>query len=87
MTTMTLLQATGDMGAAIGKVGAAFGAAIAVIGAAYGIGKIGTSAMESLARQPEVSGDLRTFMILTSAFIEGVALFGIVVCMLSLFVK
>jgi F-type H+-transporting ATPase subunit c len=86
MTSMTLLQTASDMGAALGKMGAAIGAAIAVIGAAYGIGKIGKSAMESLARQPEVSGDLRTFMILTSAFIEGVALFGIVVCMLSLFV-
>jgi F-type H+-transporting ATPase subunit c len=86
MTSMTLLQAAGNIGAGLGKMGAAFGAAIAVIGAAYGIGQIGKSAMESLARQPEVSGDLRTFMILTSAFIEGVALFGIVVCMLSLFV-
>ncbi|MCL2167582.1 MAG: ATP synthase F0 subunit C [Lentimicrobiaceae bacterium] len=86
MTSLTLLEAAGDIGVALGKMGAAFGAGIATIGAAYGIGKIGHGAMESLARQPEVSGDLRTFMILTSAFIEGVALFGIVVCMLSLFV-
>jgi F-type H+-transporting ATPase subunit c len=86
MTSLTLLQAAGDIGAGLGKIGAAFGAGIATIGAAYGIGQIGKTSMEALARQPEVSGDIRTFMILACAFIEGVAFLSIVVCMLSLFV-
>ena len=69
----------------LGKVGAAIGAAIAVVGAAYGIGKIGSSAMEAIARQPESSGDIRTSMIIIAALIEGAALFAIVVCLLAVF--
>jgi F-type H+-transporting ATPase subunit c len=82
MTTMTLLQAAADAGAAIGKMGAGIGAGLAPIGAGIGIGLIGKGAMESLARQPEAAGEIRTFMLLTAAFVEGVALFGIVVCLL-----
>jgi F-type H+-transporting ATPase subunit c len=82
MTTMTLLQAAADAGAAIGKMGAGIGAGIAAIGAGIGIGQIGKSAVESVARQPEVSGNIQTFMILTAAFVEGVALLAIVVCLL-----
>lgn len=78
----TLLEAAPDAGAGIGKMGAAIGAGLSAIGAGLGIGNIGKSALESLARQPEVSGDIRTNMILTAAFVEGVALFGIVVCLL-----
>ena len=66
------------------KVGAALGAGLAVIGAGLGIGKIGGSAMESIARQPEVSGDIRMNMIIIAALVEGVALFAIVVCFLAL---
>ena len=65
----------------------AIGAGIAVIGAAIGIGKIGSSAMESIARQPEASSNIRSSMILVSALIEGVALFAVIVCMLVLFIK
>ncbi|MEG2070747.1 MAG: ATP synthase F0 subunit C, partial [Bacteroidales bacterium] len=57
-------------------------AGIAAIGAGIGIGNIGKGAVESIARQPEAGGDIRTNMILTAAFIEGVALFAIVVCIL-----
>ena len=77
-----LLQAAA--GASLGKLGAALGAAIAVIGAALGIGKIGSSAMEAIARQPEAAGDIRMSMIIIAALIEGVALFAIVVCFLAL---
>lgn len=63
-----------------------FGAAIAlgliVIGAALGIGNIGSKALESMARQPEVKNDIRTLMILAAALIEGVAFFAAVVCLL-----
>ncbi|MBO8465497.1 MAG: ATP synthase F0 subunit C [Bacteroidetes bacterium] len=83
MLLTTLLAA----GAALGKLGAAIGAGIAVIGAAIGIGKIGSSAMESIARQPEASSNIRSSMILVSALIEGVALFAVIVCMLVLFIK
>ena len=72
-------------GAGLAKFGAALGAAIAVIGAALGIGTIGKSSVESIARQPSTAGDIRTSMILTAAFVEGVALFAIVVCLLTLF--
>jgi len=82
MTTLTLLQAAADAGAAIGKMGAGIGAGIAAIGAGIGIGQIGKGSVEALARQPEAAGDIRTFMLLTAAFVEGVALFGIVVCLL-----
>ena len=77
-----LLQAAA--GASLGKLGAALGAAIAVIGAALGIGKIGASAMEAIARQPEAAGDIRMSMIIIAALVEGVALFAIVVCFLAL---
>ena len=77
-----LLQAAA--GASLGKLGAALGAAIAVIGAALGIGKIGSSAMEAIARQPEAAGDIRMSMIIIAALMEGVALFAIVVRFLAL---
>lgn len=63
-------------------MGAAIGAGLAVLGAGYGIGKIGAAAAEGIARQPEASGKIQGAMILTAAFIEGAALFGIVVCLL-----
>lgn len=79
-----LLQAAGDPGFA--KMGAGIGAGLAAIGAGLGIGRIGGSALESIARQPEVSGDIRANMIVAAALIEGAAFFGIVVCLLILFV-
>ena len=77
-----LLQAAA--GASLGKLGAALGAAITVLGAAMAIGKIGASAMEAIARQPEAAGDIRMSMIIIAALMEGVALFAIVVCFLAL---
>ena len=79
-----LLQATA--GAAVGKMGAAIGAGLAAIGAGMGIGKIGASAMEAIARQPEASGDIRSKMIVSAALIEGVAFFAVIVCILIVFV-
>ncbi|MBO5015806.1 MAG: ATP synthase F0 subunit C [Bacteroidaceae bacterium] len=81
LSTM-LLQAAA--GASLGKLGAAIGAAIAVIGASMGIGKIGASAMEAIARQPEAANDIRMSMIIIAALVESVALFAIVVCFLAL---
>ena len=67
-------------------LGASIGAAIAAIGAGIGIGKIGSSAMEAIARQPEAAGDIRSNMIVIAALVEGVALFAVIVCVLALFV-
>lgn len=67
-------------------LGASVGAGIAAIAAGIGIGKIGDSAMEAIARQPEAVGDIRSNMIVIAALIEGVALFAVIVCILALFV-
>jgi F-type H+-transporting ATPase subunit c len=76
---LILLQATG-----IANVGAAIGAGIAIVGAAIGIGKIGSSALEAIARQPEKTNDIRSSMILAAALIEGATFFAILVCILAL---
>lgn len=68
------------------SAGASIGAGIAAIGAGLGIGMIGKGAVESIARQPEAANDIRANMILTAAFIEGVALFAVIAAVLSLFV-
>jgi F-type H+-transporting ATPase subunit c len=86
MTTLlvfmnVLLQAT----VSYGTLAAPIGAGLAVIGAGLGIGKIGSSAMESIARQPEAVGDIRSNMIIAAALIEGVALFAVAVCFLAMF--
>ena len=62
---------------------AALGAGLAVVGAAIGVGKIGGSAMEAIARQPEASGKIQTAMIIAAALVEGVALFGVVAALLG----
>ena len=62
---------------------AAIGAGLAVLGAGLGIGRIGGSAVEGIARNPEASGKIQTAMIIAAALIEGVALFGVVVGMLG----
>ncbi len=69
----------------LSAVGAAVGAGIAAIGAGIGVGKIGSSAMEAIARQPEAAGVIRSNMIVSAALIEGVALFGVIVSALGLF--
>ena len=75
MLLSLLLQAAGAAG--LGTLGSAVGAGLAAIGAGLGIGKIGSSAMEGIARQPEAAGDIRINMIISAALIEGVALFAL----------
>ena len=67
----------------IAKLGGGIGAGLAAIGAGIGIGRIGGSAMEAIARQPEASGDIRSNMIVAAALVEGVALFGVIICLLA----
>lgn len=73
-------------GAALAKLGAAIGAGVAAIAAGIGIGRIGGSAMDAIARQPTAVGDIRSNMIVSAALIEGVAFFAVVICLLVLFV-
>ena len=63
-------------------LGGAFGAGLVILGAGWGIGKIGSSAVESMARQPEVAGNIQTAMIIAAALIEGATFFALIVCML-----
>ena len=88
---LALLQAAGNAAANVGDggyagawglLGAALGAGLATIGAGIGIGRIGGQATEAMARQPEAAGDIRGTAIVLSAFIEGVALFAVVVTLL-----
>ena len=67
---------------AYGYVAAGIGAGIVTIGAGMGIGRIAQAAMDGTARQPEAAGDIRTSMIIAAALIEGISLFGQVVCIL-----
>lgn len=67
-----------------GGIGAGIGAGLVVMGGAAGIGRIGGSAVESMARQPEVSGSINVAMLITAAMIEGATLFGVVVCLLAI---
>lgn len=59
----------------------AIGAGIVCIGSAYGIGKLASSALESMARQPEVAGNVQTAMIIAAALIEGFTFFALFICM------
>jgi F-type H+-transporting ATPase subunit c len=67
-----------------GPLGAGLGAGLVAIGAGLGIGQIGAKAAEGIARQPEAAGDIRGTSIVLAAFIEGVALFGAVICFLAM---
>jgi F-type H+-transporting ATPase subunit c len=63
---------------------AAIGAGLAAIGAGLGIGRIGGSAMEGMARQPEAANKIQTAMLIAAAFVEAVALFAVVIALLGL---
>jgi len=75
-----ILQAAG--GTALAKAAAGLGAALAAFAGAFGISKIGKATMESIARQPESAGNMRTTLIIAAGMIEGAALFAIIVCLL-----
>ena len=67
-----------------GPIAGALGAAIAALAAAWGIGKIGKSAMDSIARQPEAAGNIRTAMLIIGALVEGACLFAIIACLMAI---
>jgi F-type H+-transporting ATPase subunit c len=66
-------------------LGGAIGAGLVLMGGGAGIGRVGGSAVESMARQPEAAGPINTAMIITAAMIEGATLFGVVICLLAMF--
>ena len=72
-----------DKGLAV--MGACVGAGLAIMGAGRGIGQIGGSATEAIARQPEANGQISAAMIISAALIEGATLFAVVVCLLVSF--
>ncbi len=63
--------------------GGAIGSGLVIIGGSLGIGRIGGSAVEAIARQPEATGQISTAMIITAALIEGVTLFAVIICMMA----
>lgn len=81
MDLMLMLAQGESLGLAIGF--AALGGGLAAIGAGYGIGRIASSSVESIARQPEAAGKIQINMILAAALIEGATLFAVVVGFLA----
>ena len=84
LNTILLQAQTVVANSGLAQAGGAIGAGLAALGAGVGIGQIGRGAVESIARQPEASGDIRANMILTAAFVEGVALFGVIAGILAI---
>lgn len=73
--------------AALAYLAAGLGAGLTVFGAGMGIGKLASAGLEATGRQPEAANDIRTGMIITAAFIEGVAFFAAVICLLLVVMK
>jgi F-type H+-transporting ATPase subunit c len=63
-------------------IGAGIGAGVTILGAGLGLGRIGSAALESMARQPEVAGRVQTGMIIIAALLEGVTFFSLIVCII-----
>ena len=84
---LSLAQGAGDWYTAKGQyalAAAAIGVGLVIVGAGWGIGRIGSAAVESMARQPEYGDNIRIAMIIAAALIEGAALFALVICFLCL---
>jgi F-type H+-transporting ATPase subunit c len=64
-------------------LGSAVGAGIVILGGAYGIGRIGSAAVEAMARQPEVAGNIQTAMIIAAALVEGATFFALLICLIK----
>jgi F-type H+-transporting ATPase subunit c len=77
---MSILSILLEVSVGLGLAG--IGAGLAALGAGMGIGRIGGSAMEAIARQPEASGKIQGAMLIVAAFVEAVALFAAVICLL-----
>ena len=87
LSTMLLDATVSGANIGLGYGIAAIGAGVAAVGAGIGIGKIGGSALEAIARQPEAMGDIRANMILAAALVEGAAFFAMVIGLLVIILK
>ncbi|MFO0813692.1 MAG: ATP synthase F0 subunit C [Gemmatales bacterium] len=67
-------------------VGVGLGCGLVVLGLGLGLGRIGGSALESMARQPEVSDKVATNMITIAALLEGAGIIALIFCLLGLFI-
>jgi F-type H+-transporting ATPase subunit c len=65
-------------------IGACIGAGLAVLGVGLGLGRIGSSAVEGISRQPEAAGKIQTNMLLTAVLVEGVGIIALVICILAI---
>lgn len=65
------------------NLGGAIGAGLVLMGGGTGIGRIGAASVESMARQPEVAGQINTAMLITAAMVEGATLFAVLGCFLA----
>lgn len=72
-----------NLGKAVMVIGACLGAGLVVLGVSMGLGRIGSTAVEGIARQPEAAGKIQTSMLLASVLIEGVGIIALVVCILA----
>jgi F-type H+-transporting ATPase subunit c len=82
LTTMLVLASpalAADAPTAV-LAGAGAGAGLVIIGAGYGFGRIGGSALEGMARQPEVAAQIQTAMIIVAALLEGATFFALIIC-------
>lgn len=82
MASPALAQAPSSSFFSGAAVGAGIGAGLTIIGAGYGFGRIGSGALESMARQPEVAPRVQTAMIIIAALLEGATFFSLIVCIL-----
>ena len=64
-------------------IGGTLGAGMVVLGVGLGLGRIGASALEGMARQPEVSGKIQTTMLLVAVLVEGIGIIALVICILA----
>ena len=82
VATPAMAQAPTNTTLAGGAVGAGIGAGLVLGGAGWGFGRIGAAAVESMARQPEIRGNIQTAMIVIAALLEGATFFALLVCLL-----
>ena len=82
VATPAMAQAPTNTTLAGGAVGAGIGAGLVLVGAGWGFGRIGAAAVESMARQPEIRGNIQTAMIVIAALLEGATFFALLVCLL-----
>jgi F-type H+-transporting ATPase subunit c len=75
-------EAAGTAGNGLAVIGAGLGMAFALIGAGYGLGRIGSAALESMARQPQAAPSIQTAMIIIAAMLEGATLAAVILCYL-----